>query len=79
MARITGSTISAGFLFSHTATASVILAPWDANVRLEVIHSAETASPTPKQGDLVAIRFKGAYKGVEFDNTFNTEEPFYYR
>lgn len=30
-------------------------------------------------GDLVAIRFKGDYKGQVFDDTFKTEEPYFYR
>jgi len=28
---------------------------------------------------MVAIRFKGLYKGVEFDNTFQTSDPYFYR
>jgi hypothetical protein len=30
-------------------------------------------------GDLVAIRFKGSYNDIAFDNTFETPEPYFYR
>ena len=35
--------------------------------------------PAPAVGDLVAIRFQGTCNGVEFDNLYKTEEPYYYR
>ena len=34
---------------------------------------------SPKIGDLVAIRFKGSFNGVVFDDIMNTEEPYYVR
>lgn len=55
------------------------LAPWDSNVKYEVIQSAPKDSPKAKVGDLVAIRFRGDYKGQVFDDTFKTEEPYFYR
>ena len=29
--------------------------------------------------DLVEIRFSGSYQGKQFDDTFSTPEPYYYR
>lgn len=35
--------------------------------------------PAPSPGDLMAIRFRGSYNGVVFDDIFNTPEPYFYR
>uniref|UniRef100_A0A7S0YLV0 peptidylprolyl isomerase n=1 Tax=Hemiselmis tepida TaxID=464990 RepID=A0A7S0YLV0_9CRYP len=35
--------------------------------------------PKPRVGDLVAIRFTASYNGKEFDNTFKTQNSYYYR
>jgi len=35
--------------------------------------------PTPKVGELVAVRFTGSYKGQVFDDLFKTAEPLYFR
>lgn len=32
-----------------------------------------------KTGEMVVVRFRGSYKGIEFDNTFNSDQPYYYR
>ena len=34
---------------------------------------------SPKVGDLCAIRFKGTFKGVDFDDILNNPEPYYFR
>ena len=35
--------------------------------------------PTAVVGDLVGIRFRGAYNGVVFDDLFGSNEPYFYR
>jgi hypothetical protein len=35
--------------------------------------------PKVNVGDLVAIRFKGSYNDIAFDNIFETPEPYFYR
>lgn len=35
--------------------------------------------PQPNVGDLIAIRFRGSYNGVVFDDIFKTSEPYFYR
>lgn len=37
------------------------------------------SGPAPEVGDLVGIRFKGAYNGVVFDNLFESTDPYFYR
>lgn len=37
------------------------------------------SGPVPVLGDLVGIRFKGAYNGVVFDNLFEASTPYFYR
>jgi len=46
-------------------------------VKIEPVVAGE--GPIPAVGDLVAIRFAGSHNGVEFDNLYKTEEPYYYR
>jgi len=60
------------------ANADMKPAPWDDKVQYELLKSNPSA-PQPKVGEMVAIRFKGSYKGVEFDNTFQTSDPYFYR
>ena len=52
--------------------------PWSSGVQYEVVTSNPTGDMA-KVGELAAIRFKGSYQGNEFDNTFATSEPYYYR
>lgn len=33
----------------------------------------------PQIGELVAIKFKGSYKGMVFDDIMEAPEPYYYR
>lgn len=35
--------------------------------------------PQPAVGELVAIRFTGAYNGKVFDDVYKTPEPLYFR
>lgn len=37
------------------------------------------SGPLVEQGDLIGVRFKGNYGSYEFDNIFNTAEPYYMR
>lgn len=53
---------------------------WNSNIKVEVLKKGMTGDENkPKAGDLVEVRFKGAYKGNEFDNTYKTELPYTYR
>jgi FKBP-type peptidyl-prolyl cis-trans isomerase len=45
----------------------------------EVLEKGKDGASAAKVGDLVAIRFKGNYKTLVFDDTFKTEEPYFYR
>jgi hypothetical protein len=73
-----GPVVLLSSVLPKSASAEVTLAPWDNNVRIEVIQSTKSGT-TPKAGDLVAVRFKGSYKDREFDNTISTSEPYYFR
>lgn len=77
---IASLSLGLGLVFSHSneALAAMQQAPWDNQVSYEVIKSNPNGLQ-PKVGELVAIRFKGSYKGTEFDNTFKTAEPYFYR
>lgn len=61
-----------------SARAEFKQSPWSSGVQYEVVKSNPDGD-VAKVGELVAIRFKGSYKGNEFDNTFATSEPYYYR
>ena len=65
--------------FASIALAELVPSPWDPAIKYEVIKQAKEDSFQPKVGDLVAIRFAGSYKGNEFDNTFKTDQPYFYR
>lgn len=67
------------FMPLSAAWADFSTAPWDAGVKYEVVQAAPASSPAVKQGDLVVIRFKGSYKGNVFDDTFKTDQPYFYR
>ena len=54
-------------------------APWTSGVEYEVVKSGPNKDLKPKIGENVAVRFKGAYKGNVFDDTFSTEQPYFYR
>jgi hypothetical protein len=58
--------------------AELVPAPWDNNVKYEIIKPS-TSDVVPVVGDLVTIRFKGSYKDVAFDDTFVTDQPYFYR
>ena len=63
----------------QVALADMSSAPWDSNIQYAVVKQAPADSPMPKEGDLVAVRFQGKYKGIVFDDTFKTEEPYFFR
>ena len=60
------------------ANADFSLAPWSDQIQYEVVKSNPNGEK-PKVGEMVAVRFKGSYKGTTFDDTFSTEQPYYYR
>lgn len=71
----------ASLVFSQgqLALAELIPAPWDTNVKYEIIKSGSDPEQAAKVGDLVTIRFRGKFKDVIFDDTFKTDEPYFYR
>jgi FKBP-type peptidyl-prolyl cis-trans isomerase len=77
---IASSGLSIGLLISGNTEvrADFKPSPWDDKVLYDVV----TSNPSglkPKVGELVAIRFKGSFKGNVYDNTFDTPEPYFYR
>jgi len=62
-----------------TVWADMVPAPWSSDVQYEVLKQSPKDALQPKVGDLVAIRFKGSYKGSDFDDTFKTDQPYFYR
>jgi len=52
--------------------------PWNSDIKFEAVKSFPE-NATPSVGELVAVRFQGKYKGLTFDDTFKTEEPYFFR
>ena len=79
IAKIISSTllVSGSLIGSSPAFADLKPAPWDSTVKYEVI--TEGKGDAAKVSDLTAIRFKGSYKGLVFDDTFKNEQPYFYR
>ena len=81
--KIITNSIATSVCFSQfiqpTIAGELVPAPWDNNVKYEVLKEASEANMKPKVGEIVGIRFKGSYKGVDFDNTFDTAQPYLYR
>jgi FKBP-type peptidyl-prolyl cis-trans isomerase len=73
----TGALVSSFGLMTNAAFADLSPAPWNKDIKYEVIQSGK--GDQPKVGDLVAVRFKGSYKGNVFDDTFSTDQPYFYR
>jgi FKBP-type peptidyl-prolyl cis-trans isomerase len=73
----TGVFISSIGIMSNEAMAELNPTPWNSAVKYEIIETGK--GDQPKVGDLVAIRFKGSYKGTVFDDTFKKEQPYFYR
>jgi FKBP-type peptidyl-prolyl cis-trans isomerase len=64
-------------LLVNAAYADMTVAPFDDKIRYEVVTAGQ--GDMPKVGDLVSIRFKASYKGKDFDNTFETPQPYMFR
>ena len=64
-------------LLVNSAYADMTVAPFDDKIRYEVVTAGQ--GDQPKVGDLVSIRFKASYKGKDFDNTFETPQPYMFR
>ena len=62
-----------------TARADFAPAPWSKETQIEVVKKAAKDAPQPKAGEMVAIRFKGVYNGITFDDLFSTENSYLYR
>ena len=77
------NTVASSIIFSQfiqpTIAGDLIPAPWDNNVKYEILKEGSETATKPKVGEIVGIRFKGNYKGVDFDNTFDTAQPYLYR
>lgn len=68
----------AGLVLSQPVLADLTPAPWDSSVLYEVVKQP-TSDVVPVVGDLVTVRFKGTFKDVTFDDTFSTDNPYFYR
>lgn len=77
--KVVGLLCSLTFSLPSVSLADLAPAPWSPGVQYEVIKQAPADALEPKVGDLVAIRFRGSYKGNDFDDTFKTEQPYFYR
>ena len=73
--------ITTGLVFNSfpAFAGDLVPAPWNNGIQYEVLKSAPSGAGQPKVGDLVAIRFRGDYKGNTFDDTFKTDQPYFYR
>jgi hypothetical protein len=72
------ASLVSGGLLAKQAVADLGPAPWSDQVQYEVIEYSPNGA-VPKAGDLVAIRFTASYNGAVIDDTFKTDEPYYYR
>jgi len=78
---IAASLLSAGISLGGGSTAfagDLKPSSWDPTVKYEVLKGNPGGQKT-EVGDMVAIRFKGSYQGNVFDDTFVTEQPYFYR
>ena len=75
---ITSIFTGSALLTSLPAQADFGATPWSPNIQYEVVKSAPNGD-VPKIGELVAIRFKGSFRGNVFDDTFSTDQPYFYR
>ena len=64
-------------LMVNTASAEMTVTPFDDKIRYEVVEVG--TGDQPKVGEIVSIRFKASYKGKDFDNTFESPQPYMFR
>lgn len=64
-------------LMVNTASADMTVTPFDDKIRYEVVEVG--TGDQPKVGEIVSIRFKASYKGKDFDNTFESPQPYMFR
>ena len=64
-------------LMVNTAAAEMTVTPFDDKIRYEVVEVG--TGDQPKVGEIVSIRFKASYKGKDFDNTFESPQPYMFR
>ena len=60
---------------------SAALAPssWDKEILVETLVAPKADAKVPKVGDMVAVRFKASFNGNTFDDTFKSDQPYFYR
>lgn len=71
--------ISSSLSFAALPALAASPATWDSNVMVERIKEPSKDAEGPKVGEMVAIRFTGSYNGNTFDDTFKTDQPYFYR
>ena len=77
---ISAASIAASLALPGAAMAEQKPAPWNSNIMIETLEKGKSGDENkPKVGDMVEVRFKGSYKGNEFDNTYKTATPYLYR
>lgn len=64
-------------LFSGKCNAAATSGTTASGIKYNIVREGD--GPTPAVGELVAIRFKGSYKGNAFDDILTEGEPYYYR
>ena len=77
-----GGALATGLILGGDLSPAVAaLAPssWDPNVQVEVLTKPAADAKSPKVGDMTAIRFSGTFNGNTFDDTFKTDQPYFYR
>jgi peptidylprolyl isomerase len=68
----------AGSLSTQPVFADMKPSDFNPDIKIDVVKSAPNGD-MPKPGDLVAIRFTASFNGKVFDDTFKTEQPYFYR
>ena len=59
--------------------AALVPSSWDEGILTETITAPKADAKVPKVGDMVAVRFKGSFNGNTFDDTFKSDQPYFYR
>jgi len=75
-----GATLLSSFAFLGSAPL-VVLAEDEfttkSGIKVKVLETGTGAKP--EVGELAAVRFKGSYKGIVFDDIFSTAQPYFMR
>ena len=83
--KVLATTLIASSTTFMTAPNNIVLAddiykpsPWDSKLEYSIVKNGPPGD-IAKTGENVAIRFKGTYNSIVFDDIFSSAEPYYYR